>query len=67
MARKAQGRLKPVFEEKAEKNLHLSQGQGVKGCQISDKVIDTKKELAKLAGGLWTFRHECRKGDWKSP
>jgi N6-adenosine-specific RNA methylase IME4/ParB-like chromosome segregation protein Spo0J len=44
-------KLKPVFEEKAEKNLHLSQGQGIKGCQISDKVnVDTKKELAKVAG-----------------
>lgn len=34
-------------------NLTLSQGRGIKGCQISDKVIDridTKKELASLAG-----------------
>ena len=42
-------RLKPVIAEKAEENLHLSEG---KGCQKSDKVkpIDTKKELAKIAG-----------------
>lgn len=42
-------RLKPVIAEKAEKNLHLSDG---KGCQKSDKVnsIDTKRELAKIAG-----------------
>lgn len=42
-------RLKPIIAEKAEKNLHLSDG---KGCQKSDKVnpIDTKKELAAAAG-----------------
>lgn len=42
-------RLKQVIAEKAEQNLHLSDG---KGCQKSDKVkpIDTKKELAKVAG-----------------
>lgn len=42
-------RLKPVIAEKAEQNLHLAEGQG---CQKSDKVnpVDTKKELAKLAG-----------------
>jgi len=42
-------RLKPVIAEKAEQNLHLSDG---KGCQKSDKVkpIDTKQELAKVAG-----------------
>ena len=41
--------LKPIIAEKAEKNLHLSEG---KGSQKSDKVspIDTKKELAKAAG-----------------
>ena len=37
------------FKEKAKENLKLSGGRGVKGCQISDKVIDTKKELAKIA------------------
>jgi hypothetical protein len=42
-------RLKPVIAEQAEKNLHLSDG---KGCPKSDKVkpIDTKKELARIAG-----------------
>ena len=42
-------KLKPVIAEKAEQTLHLSAG---KGCQKSDKVkaIDTKKELAKVAG-----------------
>lgn len=43
-------RLKPIIAEKAEQNLHLSQGQGIKGCQKSDKVIDTKRELATIAG-----------------
>lgn len=42
-------RLKPVIAERAKENLHLSDG---KGCQKSDKVkpVDTKKEVAKLAG-----------------
>ena len=42
-------KLKPAIAKKAERNLHLSDG---KGCQKSDKVkpIDTKKEVAKLAG-----------------
>lgn len=42
-------RLKPVIAGQAEKNLHLSDG---KGCPKSDKVkpIDTKKELARIAG-----------------
>ena len=43
-------RLKPLIEIKAKENLRLSEGRGAKGCQISDKVIDTKKELAKIAG-----------------
>lgn len=44
-------KMKPAIAEKAKKNLTLSQGQGIKGCQISDKVniIDTKKELAEIA------------------
>lgn len=42
-------KLKPMIAEKAEKNLHLSDG---KGCQKPDKVktVDTKKELATIAG-----------------
>ena len=42
-------RLKPVIADRAEQNLHLAEG---KGCQKSDKVkpIDTKQELAKVAG-----------------
>ena len=43
-------RLKPVIAERAEKNLHLSQGQGVKGLENSTKVIDTRLEIAKAAG-----------------
>ena len=38
---------------KAKKNQQLSEGRGVKGCQNSDNLIervDTKKELAKIAG-----------------
>lgn len=42
-------KLKPIISKQAEKNLHLSDG---KGRQKSDKVnaVDTKKELAKIAG-----------------
>lgn len=42
-------KLKPIISRQAEKNLHLSDG---KGRQKSDKVnaVDTKKELAKVAG-----------------
>lgn len=43
-------RLKPVIAERAEKNLHLSGGAGVKGRQKSDNLSDTKHELAKAAG-----------------
>ena len=47
-------RLKPLVEMKAKENQKLSEGRGKKGCQISDNLIqnkiDTKKELAKLAG-----------------
>lgn len=48
-------RLKPVYEEKAKENLRVA-GESYspkEGCQISDKVtkqVDTKKELAKVAG-----------------
>ncbi len=38
-----------MFTEKAKENLKLSEGRGKKGSQISDKVIDTKREVAKLA------------------
>lgn len=51
-------KFKPVIEEKAKKNLSLSGGDkksknAKSGCQKSDKAIspiDTKKELAKIAG-----------------
>ncbi|MCK4446800.1 MAG: hypothetical protein KAW56_06940 [Candidatus Marinimicrobia bacterium] len=39
-----------IFREKAKEHQKLSDDRGQKGCQISDKVIDTKKELAKIAG-----------------
>lgn len=42
-------RLKPIIAERAESNLHLSQGQGVKGLQNSVKV-NTQQEIAKAAG-----------------
>ena len=64
-------KLKPVFEEKAKENLHLSQGQGVKGCQISDKVkvniVDTKKELAKVAGVSHDTIAKVQKIEQKAP
>ena len=49
MNRGGKGNGVSAIAKKAERNLHLSDG---KGCQKSDKVkpIDTKKELAKIAG-----------------
>ena len=41
---------KHIIAAKAKKNQQLSEGRGVKGCQNSDNLIDTKKELSKLAG-----------------
>ena len=43
-------KLKPLIAAKAKENLTLSPGRGKKGCQNSDNLIDTKKELSKLAG-----------------
>ena len=44
-------RLKAFFTEKAKANLVTHTLDGYQGCQNSDKaVIDTKKELAKVAG-----------------
>jgi hypothetical protein len=46
-------KMKPLISKKAKKNQQLSEGRGVKGCQNSDNLIervDTKKELAKIAG-----------------
>jgi hypothetical protein len=40
------GASKDLIAAKAKENLKLSKGRGIKGCQNSDKVIDTKKELA---------------------
>ena len=43
--------LKPFFSEKAKENLVTHTECGYQGCQKSDKAeIDTKKELAKVAG-----------------
>ena len=40
-----------IIAEKAKKNLVTHTENGYQGCQKSDKaVIDTKKELAKIAG-----------------
>jgi N6-adenosine-specific RNA methylase IME4/DNA-binding XRE family transcriptional regulator len=48
-------RLKELFAEKARGNMSTAGGDrksenAKTGCQISDKAIDTKKELAKVAG-----------------
>lgn len=45
-------RLKPIIQDIKEKNLHLSQGAGVKGPQKSAEVSkgETRQELAKVAG-----------------
>ena len=43
--------LEPLIAARAKENQRLSEGAGNKGCQISDNLkIDTKKELAKIAG-----------------
>ena len=41
-----------MIQAKAKERMKLSEGRGKKGCQNSDKVksVDTKKELAKIAG-----------------
>lgn len=49
-------KLKPVIAEKAKEN----NSKGGRGCQISDKV-DTKKELAKLAGVSHDTIHKVEK------
>lgn len=53
-------KLKPIIAKKAEQNLHLAGG---KGCQKSDKVksIDTKKELATIAGVSHDTIHRVEK------
>ncbi len=43
-------KLKPLIAEKAKENLTLSPGRGKKGSQNSVNLIDTQKELSKLAG-----------------
>lgn len=43
-------KLESIFAAKAETNLHLSQGRGIKGLEISPKVsLDTRAEIAKVA------------------
>ena len=49
--------LEPLIAARAKENQRLSEGAGNKGMQISDNLkIDTKKELAKIAGALRSFR-----------
>lgn len=55
-------RLKPIIQEKAKENL----SEGGKGCQISDKV-DTKKELAKVAGVSHDTIHKVEVIQTKAP
>lgn len=44
-------KIKPVIAKKAKENLSTHTANGYQGCQNSDKApIDTKKEVAKLAG-----------------
>lgn len=44
-------KMKPLIAAKAKENLKLSEGQGIKGSQISvDLKVDTQKELARIAG-----------------
>lgn len=43
-------RLTDLIAKRAKDNQRKSKGRGKKGCQISDNLIDTKKEVAALAG-----------------
>jgi len=43
-------RLRDLIAIRAKDNQRQSKGRGKKGCQISDNLIDTKKEVAALAG-----------------
>ena len=43
-------KLKPLIAAKAKENLTLSPGRGKKGSQNSVNLIETRKELSKLAG-----------------
>ena len=43
-------KLKPLIAAKAKENLTLSPGRGKKGPQNSANLIETRKELSKLAG-----------------
>lgn len=42
-------RLEETIAARAKNNQKLSKGRGKKGCQNSDNLIDTKKEIAKAA------------------
>lgn len=55
-------KLKPVIAEKAKEN----EAKGGQGCQISDKV-DTKKELAKVAGVSHDTIHKVEVIQQKAP
>ena len=41
---------KKLIEFKAKQNLKLSQGKGIKGSPNSANLIDTREEIAKVAG-----------------
>ena len=43
-------RLSDLIATRAKDNQRKSKGRGKKGCQISDNLIDTKKEIAAIAG-----------------
>lgn len=68
-------KFKPTIEEKAKENLSLSGGDkksknAKSDCQKSDKVItpiDTKKELAKLAGVSHDTIHKVEYIEEKAP
>ena len=42
--------LKPIFEQRAKENQTLSEGRGVKGLEKSTNLINTREELARIAG-----------------
>lgn len=42
--------MKPIIEARAKENLVTHTDKGYQGFQNSEKAVDTRKELAKIAG-----------------
>lgn len=53
--------LKPIFEERAKENLVTHTADGYQGLQKSAKAVDTREELAKIAGVSHDTIHKVEK------